>query len=72
MTSVPKTQKISYKKSPPNRMKPAFTLRGKGWGRGGVRGRGRIREGAGKEKRTGKRGGEMHWGGRQGKIEVGD
>ena len=26
MTSVPKTQKMSYTKSPPNRMKPAFTL----------------------------------------------
>ena len=66
MTSVPKTQKISYKKRPPNRMKPAFILRGRGGGEGGVRRKGRIREGAGKGKGQGKRGGEMHWGGRQG------
>ena len=51
MTSVPKTQKISYKKSPPNRMKPAFILRGRGGGEGGVRRRGRIREEAGRKKK---------------------
>ena len=51
MTSVPKTQKISYKKSPPNRMKPAFTLRGEGWGRGRGRGKRKSKGGSGgKEK----------------------
>lgn len=50
MTSVPKTQKISYKKSPPNRMKPAFTLRGRGGVRGRGKGRVRVREQTGKGK----------------------